>query len=182
MRNPSRNNYCGSDWNEALANCDLPDHWYLIEVDEDCPEDKVCYAGTDCKYIADLFPTLTLTLTDDLTLMPMTGLPTTPPMLSLVIYNTAENTRFCGEGWEDVRNTCRMGSHCSSGDDDVCPETQACYGWVSGCNIIDFREHWMETGNEIFGADHWSLPEGGWRVRWMWTLLPMVWNNQNQNR
>ena len=158
---PTCNNYCGSDWNNALANCDSPDHWCPNGADEDCPDNKVCYAGTDyCRYIANLFPTLTPT--DEPTLMPTTGFPTTPPTSSPVIYNTAENIRFYGEGWEDVRNTCRMGSHCSSGDDAVCSGTQASLlisgsiGWRRGMKYLVL----------IIG----HCPRGGWRVRWMWTL------------
>ena len=43
---PSRNNYCGSDWNDALLNCDKDDHWCALGSDSDCPMGKVCFAGT----------------------------------------------------------------------------------------------------------------------------------------
>ena len=147
---PSRSNYCGWDWNDALASCDEDDHWCPSGADEDCPGGKLCFAGTDCKYEADLFPT-----------MSPTDEPSYPPTPSPTDYNNVENTRFCGEGWEDVHNTCRIGSHCPSGDNADCPGTQTCYGWIIGCNIVDFNEYFNDNGKEIFGKEHWLMPEEG---------------------
>eukprot|EP00578_Thalassiosira_sp_NH16_P004041 CAMPEP_0181136266 /NCGR_PEP_ID=MMETSP1071-20121207/33089_1 /TAXON_ID=35127 /ORGANISM="Thalassiosira sp., Strain NH16" /LENGTH=240 /DNA_ID=CAMNT_0023222959 /DNA_START=8 /DNA_END=727 /DNA_ORIENTATION=- len=48
---PSRNNFCGRDWNSALASCDLDDHWCPSGSDGDCPDGKTCFAGTECKYV-----------------------------------------------------------------------------------------------------------------------------------
>ena len=42
----SRNNYCGSDWNDAVLNCDKDDHWCALGSDSDCLMGKVCFAGT----------------------------------------------------------------------------------------------------------------------------------------
>ena len=54
---PSRSNYCGWDWNGANK-CDMP---CLSGSDADCPAGKTCFAGTECKYIDDLQPTVTPT-------------------------------------------------------------------------------------------------------------------------
>ena len=156
---PSRSNFCGSDWNDAIAHCSSDDHWCPNGADEDCPEGKVCFAGTECKYDTDLFPTVTPT--NKPTDLPTTPFPSVSPTLSPVIYNTIEHTRFCGKGWAEVRDTCRMGSHCPSGSDAVCPSGQTCYAWVSGCNIVDFETHYRETGRHIFGSSHWLMPEEG---------------------
>ena len=54
---PSRSNYCGWDWNGANQ-CDMP---CLSGSDADCPAGKTCFAGTECKYIDDLQPSVTPT-------------------------------------------------------------------------------------------------------------------------
>ena len=148
---PARSNFCGTDWNDAIASCSKEDHWCRAGSDSECPGGKVCYAGTDCKYVADLHPTMSPT--DLPTMSPMS--PTATP----VVYNMIDNTSFCGDNWEKVRSTCRIKSHCPDGGS--CPPGFLCYSWVQGCNIIDFKEHLAETGKEIFGDGHWEMPEGG---------------------
>lgn len=143
---PTRSNYCGTDWNDAISNCENDDHWCASGADSDCPEGKTCFAGTECKYDTDLFPTVT----------PTSGVPTIAPSM----YSDPENLRFCGVGWEDAQKTCRIASHCPSGEDTDCPEGQACFDSPSvACNIVDFKKHLAENGTEIFGADHALLTE-----------------------
>jgi len=144
---PSRNNFCGSDWNDALLSCSMEDHWCQSGADDDCPPGKLCFAGTECKYIADMTPTESPT--DEPTYVP-TPMPTE--------YDTIENTRFCAVGWEDAFTTCRIGTSCPGGSNSECPAGQVCFGWISGCNLIDFQSHLKETGQQIFGAEHWLLP------------------------
>lgn len=79
--------------------------------------------------------------------------PTDAPSPSPVIYNTKENTSFCSTSWGDTTNTCRIGSNCPSGDDSACPGEQKCFGWIPGCNVIDFKQYFKDTGKEIFGAE-----------------------------
>ena len=150
---PTRTNYCGVDWSDAIGNCDDDSHWCPDGTDEECPDGKICFAGTDCKYESDLVPT-------GAPIIPPSAAPTPEPLptQSPVMYNAPENSRFCGTGWENVRTTCRLGSHCPSGDHAECPTGQQCLGWIQGCNIIDFEKHLRETGEEIFGSDHWLLP------------------------
>lgn len=148
---PSRSNFCGYDWNDAISSCHKDDHWCRAGSDSECPSGKVCYAGTDCKYVADLQPTISPT--DFPTMSPMS------PTASPVVYNIIENTSFCGDSWEKVRSTCRIKSHCPDGDS--CPPGFLCYTWVQGCNIIDFEEHLAKTGKEVFGDGRWELPEDG---------------------
>jgi len=88
---PTRSNFCGSDWNDANSNCSLEDHWCQAGSDSDCPSGKVCFAGTECMYLADLEPTLS-------PIYEPTESPV-PPTPSPVIYNSIENTSFCGDGW-----------------------------------------------------------------------------------
>ena len=145
---PSRSNYCGVDWNDAISNCDDDGNWCPSGADADCPEGKLCFAGTDCKYVSDIFPTGSPS--DSPTFAPT---PIPPLTQAPVVYGAEENTRFCGTGWEDVSTTCRIGSHCPSG--------QECFTWILGCNIVDFEQHLNETGQEIFGADHWLIPPEG---------------------
>ncbi|KAL3761003.1 hypothetical protein ACHAWU_004623 [Discostella pseudostelligera] len=144
---PARSNYCGTDWNDAISNCDNIDHWCASGADSDCPEGKTCFAGTDCKYEADLFPTVTPT--------------SLAPSLSPTMYFSPTNLRFCGVGWEDAGQYCRIASHCPSGEDTECPEGQACFDSPSlGCNIVDFKQYLAANGTEIFGSDHELLTEG----------------------
>mmetsp|Transcript_23553 Transcript_23553/g.50865 ORF Transcript_23553/g.50865 Transcript_23553/m.50865 type:complete len:1125 (+) Transcript_23553:119-3493(+) len=149
---PSRGNYCGMDWNDVIAHCSDDTRWCKSGADSDCPEEgQICFAtGMECKYEADLFPTTT-----------PTDRPSDPPTPSPTEYNTVENSRFCGEGWEDATNTCRIQSHCPSGSNAECRGVgQVCFSWITGCNIIDFQTHYRETGMEIMGAAHWLLPSG----------------------
>jgi hypothetical protein len=150
---PTRTNYCGIDWSDAISNCDDDSHWCPDGTDEECPDGKICFAGTDCKYESDLVPTGS-------PIIPPSAAPTPEPLptQSPVMYNAPENSHFCGTGWENVRTTCRIGSHCPSKDHAECPSGQQCLGWIQGCNIIDFKKHLQETGKEIFGSDHWLLP------------------------
>ncbi|KAL7518396.1 hypothetical protein ACHAWX_004794 [Stephanocyclus meneghinianus] len=110
--------------------------------DADCPAGKVCYAGTDCKYVSDLHPTET-----------PTPAPSISPTTSPLVYDTIENTRFCGTGWEDAQKNCQISRHCPSGKDTECPSGMTCFGWMSGCNIIDMREYLDANGVEIVGSD-----------------------------
>ncbi len=143
---PTRSNYCGVDWNDAISNCDNDDHWCASGADSDCPEGKTCFAGTECKYESDLFPTIS----------PTSGIPTIAPSL----YSDPANLRFCGVGWDEAQKTCRIASHCPSGEDTDCPEGQACFDSPSvACNIVDFKKYLTENGQEIFGADHAILTE-----------------------
>ena len=147
---PTRTNYCELDWSDAVVNCSDDDNWWPGGTDEECPEGKLCFAGTDCKYVSDLVPTGAPALP-----------PSVPPTQSPVIYGAVENTRLFGRGWEDVRTTCRIGSHCPSGSAEDCPPGQDCLGWISGCNILDFQEHWKETGQEIHGPDNYPGDQEG---------------------
>ena len=156
LDDPSRSNFCGSDWNDAVLHCSSDDHWCPSGADGDCPRGKVCYAGTDCLYVADLRPTTAPT--DEPTASPTFPPPTASPSTSPVMRNDVVNTRFCGEGWEDARATCRIGSHCPSGHNTDCHGDRVCMGHLAGCNIVDFSEYLAEKGVEIFGADHWLLP------------------------
>jgi hypothetical protein len=76
---PMRSNWCGSDWNDAIAHCTDTSHWCPSGSDSDCPagkcfgmsyvtlrvkflrtnalSGKICFAGTDCKFVDDLHPT-----------------------------------------------------------------------------------------------------------------------------
>ena len=153
---PSRSNYCGVDWNDAISNCADDENWCPSGADADCPEGKLCFAGTDCKYVSDIFPTGSPS--DSPTFAPT---PIPPLTQAPVVYGAVENTRFCGLGWEDVSTTCRIGSHCPSGSSSDCPSGQECLAWIRGCNIVDFEQHLNETGQEIFGADHWLIPPEG---------------------
>jgi hypothetical protein len=139
---PTRTNYCGIDWSDAISNCDDDSHWCPDGTDEECPDGKICFAGTDCKYEGDLVPTGS-------PIIPPSASPTPEPLptQSPVMYNAPENSHFCGTGWENVRTTCRIGSHCPSKDHADCPSGQQCLGWIQGCNIIDFEKHLLETGN-----------------------------------
>ena len=145
---PSRTNYCGYDWNNANE-CKV-DHWCPSGSDSDCPPGKTCFAGTDCKYIHDLVPTIT-----------PTNNPSSIPTMSPIKYETIENTSFCANQWDETVNTCRIGSWCPSGDSRDCPSGYKCYTWITGCNILDFQSYYEEHGHEIFGVEHWLLPEGG---------------------
>jgi hypothetical protein len=145
---PSRTNYCGYDWNSANECKD--DHWCPSGSDSDCPPDKTCFAGTDCKYINDLVPTIT-----------PTNNPSSIPTMSPIKYETIENTSFCAKQWDETVNTCRIGSWCPSGDSRDCPSGYKCYTWITGCNILDFQNYYEEHNQEIFGVEHWLLPEGG---------------------
>ena len=153
---PTRSNYCGIDWNDAIGGCADDENWCPSGADADCPEGKICFAGTECLYVSDLVPTASPS--DGPTVVPT---PMAPPTQAPLAYADTENTRFCGLGWEDVRTTCRIGSHCPSGDSSECPPGQECIAWIQGCNVVDFEQHLMETGQEIFGADHWLMPPEG---------------------
>lgn len=139
---PMRSNWCGSDWNDAIAHCSSDDHWCPSGSDADCPGGKICYAGTECKFIADLFPTAS-----------PTPAPSGSPTESPVIYGKIDNTRFCGQGWEDAQKTCQISTHCPSGANSECPGSQSCFGGINGCNIIDMQKHLKETGLEIIGSE-----------------------------
>lgn len=147
---PARSNYCGSSFADAESSCFKDDHWCPSGGDGDCPAGKSCFASTSCKFVTDLEPSRA----------PIRQ-PTAEPTPAPLIYDTIENTRFCGVGWDDASNTCRIKSHCPSGLSSDCPVGQNCYGWISGCNIVDLREHLLATGTEVFGKDHLPLPDGG---------------------
>ena len=102
------------------------------------------------KYINDLVPT-----------MSPTNNPSSIPTMSPIKYETIENTSFCAKQWDETVNTCRIGSWCPSGDSRDCPSGYKCYTWITGCNILDFQRYYDEHGHEIFGVEHWLLPEGG---------------------
>ncbi|KAL9189137.1 hypothetical protein ACHAXT_011627 [Thalassiosira profunda] len=144
---PSRTNFCGYGWENANTGCD-EDHWCPSGADADCPSGMTCYAGTECKYDADLVPTGS-----------PSEKPTGAPSPAPIVYNTKANTSFCSDKWEDARNTCRIASHCPSGSDADCPGTQTCYSWMTPCNIIDFRNYLDEHGVEIMGAEKWLVPD-----------------------
>lgn len=63
--------------------------------------------------------------------------------------------------WEDVAETCQIGTHCPSGSNIECPGSQVCFSWVQGCNILDLEEHLRETGQEIYGVNHLPLLDDG---------------------
>lgn len=147
---PVRSFFCGSSFADADGSCFKEDHWCPSGSDKDCPAGKICFSSTSCKFDSDLDPSRAPILS-----------PSAAPTQSPVVYNSIENTRFCGVGWDDASNTCRIGTHCGSGENSDCPEGQSCYGWVSGCNIIDLKAHLLTTGTEIFGKDKLPLPEGG---------------------
>ena len=147
---PSRSQWCGSDWNDAIANCDAADHWCPSGSDGDCPAGKICFAGTDCKYDEDLVPTFT-------PIIPPSKAPTKSP----VQYNLIDNTRFCGNSWTEASENCQIGTHCPSGLSTDCALGQSCFGGISGCNIIDMMQHKDEFGTEIYGMNKLILEEDG---------------------
>ncbi len=142
---PARSNFCGFNFGDADGSCS---DWCPSGSDGDCPGGKSCFAKTSCEYILDLEPSRT----------PIAS-PSVSPTQAPIIYNSIENTRFCGTGWDDASNTCRIDSHCESGLNSDCPPGQSCYGWISGCNIVDLVEHLLATGEEVFGKDRLPLPE-----------------------
>ena len=147
---PARTHFCGSSFVDAENSCYKDDHWCPSGGDGDCPAGKVCFASTSCKFETDLEPSKS-----------PTPAPSAEPTPAPLIYDTIENTRFCGTGWDDASNTCRIDSHCPSGLSSDCSEGQSCYGWITGCNIVDLREHLLTTGTEVFGRDHLPLLEDG---------------------
>mmetsp|Transcript_9742 Transcript_9742/g.21041 ORF Transcript_9742/g.21041 Transcript_9742/m.21041 type:complete len:1023 (-) Transcript_9742:106-3174(-) len=139
---PSRSNWCGSDWNDAVSSCHILDHWCQSGSDGDCPPGKICFAGTDCKYEADLVPTEV-----------PTKAPSGTPTASPVVYGKIENTRFCGNDWMDASENCQISTHCPSGMSNECDAGQSCFGGINGCNIIDMIQHKKEFGTEIYGSE-----------------------------
>lgn len=146
---PARSNYCGSSFADAENSCFEDDHWCPSGGDGDCPSGKLCFASTSCKFVADLEPSRA----------PIPA-PSADPTQAPLIHDMIENTRFCGVGWDDASNTCRIESHCPSGLSSDCPVGQNCYGWILGCNIVDLREHLLATGTQVFGKDRLPLSEG----------------------
>ena len=109
----------------------------------------MCYAGTDCKFTEDLYPTES----------PTPG-PSISPTQSPLVYETIENTRFCGSGWEDAQKNCQISRHCPKGRNSECPSGMTCFSWMSGCNIIDMKDYLDNYGVEIYGADRLELNPG----------------------
>ena len=147
---PMRSNWCGSDWNDAIAHCTDTSHWCPSGSDSDCPAGKVCYAGTDCMFRDDLHPTES-----------PTPAPSITPTESPLVYDTIENTRFCGTGWEDAQNFCQISRHCPTGRNSECESGMTCYSWMSGCNIIDMNDYLDNYGVEIYGKDRLEMTPSG---------------------
>ena len=87
--------------------------------------------------------------------------PSISPTESPLVYETIENTRFCGAGWEDARNSCQIARHCPSGKNNECPAGMTCFSWMSGCNILDMRDYLDTYGVEIYGADRFEMNPSG---------------------
>jgi hypothetical protein len=125
----SNNNFCGTSWDDASANCKERQHCPSGTDDECTTENHICFGGTTCDVTKG-----------DGSKFAFVDVP----------YEDISNTRFCGNSWDMALEGCSVESHCPSGYNEECPEGMSCYGGL-GCNVKDLMEE-MEVEEEASGG------------------------------
>jgi hypothetical protein len=114
----SNNNFCGTTWDDASANCRDRQHCPSGTDDECTTENHICFGGTLCD----------VTKGDGAKFA-----------YADVPYEDISNTRFCGNSWDEALEGCSVESHCPSGYNEECGGGMSCYGGL-GCNVQDLVE------------------------------------------
>jgi len=129
--------YCGYDWEDAQERCEV---WCPSGSDDDCPDEQVCMAFTECHAVDMNGKTLEQLEQQQLEqqqheangpprspsptiVRSPTERPTKRPVLSA--EEAMHRYSFCGEFWLDARDNCETKQHCE--DDNDCPEAESCW-------------------------------------------------------
>jgi hypothetical protein len=114
--------YCGLDWNDAQERCEI---WCPSGSDDDCPEDQLCFAFSQChaqdmngQTLAQIEENQAKNQNNNGTSAvgdgggggPPTQRPTNKPAFSA--EEEMHRYSFCGAFWADARDNCDTKQHC----------------------------------------------------------------------
>jgi hypothetical protein len=112
----SNNNFCGTTWDDASANCKERQHCPSGTDDECTTEGHICFGATTCDVNdggGSLFAFMN------------------------VPYDDISNTRFCGSGWTEAAETCSVETHCPS-ELKLCVLIQFVFHLMCSSKIISY--------------------------------------------